>query len=100
MRTRAADFEGSPDERLRYRLTLGRLETAMPPFLGRGASGRQELRGVLADAEALERSGQDPGLGITRRIRWQAAQALVFRSRRADERAAMVEVVEALESEV
>ena len=99
-RTRAAEYEGAPHERLRYRLTLGRLETAMPPFLGRGGSGRQELRGELADAEALEGTDQDPGLGITRRIRWQAAQALAFRSRRADERAAMVEVVETLESEV
>ena len=72
----------------------------MPAFLGRGTSGRKELRMVLADAEALEGADGDPGLGVIRRIRWQAAQALAFRSRRPEERTAMIERVEALESEL
>ena len=86
---RAATALEAPLEAMRIRFLLGRLETGMPQFLGRGKSGRKELRSVIQDVAALRDSSDDPGLGVLDRLELQAVEILAHRTQNPKERLAL-----------
>jgi len=84
---RAAPPVESAVESLRIRFLLGRLESGMPQFLGRGKPGRHELRALLEEMVALSGTDDDPGLGTLERLELQATEILAHRTRNPKERA-------------
>lgn len=80
-RARAAARPTEPTAELRFLIVLGKLETALPRFLGRAKHGEAALLEAIARTEALAGGAGDPGLDILARLRWDAARTLGKRAR-------------------
>jgi len=82
---KAVDVDGASFRHLRYLFVLGRIQLAMPAFLGRSDDGRQVIRDLLV---RLSEFGGEHSTEHTR-LEWNAVTALAIRSPSKKERAEM-----------